>query len=250
MSNNKKTDEIERLLKELKASEEETAVTVEETRNSQSGFWGVGKLFFSVWKKSILIIALLILTLMIALPFATFYFLKTGSTFTEEKGVFLERIIDINELATAEAYSKAIIKREDNKILGKDIGMNLAGTKRQLLVVVPGSVKAGVDLSGISNDDFIFNESKKTAKLTLPHATFLSDPVVFLDKADIYSLEGLFRGKANIEEGFEIAEEAKELILKDATEQGVLQRAEKNAEKTLREMFSFAGYDVTIEFKE
>ena len=61
MSKNKRMDEIERILKELKASEEETAVTVEETGNHPSGFWGVGKLFFSVWKKSILIIALLIL---------------------------------------------------------------------------------------------------------------------------------------------------------------------------------------------
>jgi hypothetical protein len=250
MSKNKKMDEIERLLKEIKASEDETAVTVEETGNHQSGFWKVGKLFFSVWKKSILIIALLILTLIIALPFATFYFLKTGSTFTEEKGVFLEQIKDLNELATAEAYTKVIIERQDNTIFGKDIGLNLPGTKRQLLVVIPGSVKAGVDLSGISNDDIVFNEVKKTAKLTVPHATFLGGPEIFFDNVEIYSHEGLFREKANIEEAYELAEEAKKLILEETAGQGVLQMAEKTAEKTLREMFLFAGYDVTIEFKE
>lgn len=250
MSKSKKMDEIERLLKEIKASEEQTAVTVEETTNQRTGFWGVGKLFFSVWKKSILIIALLILTLIIALPFATFYFLKTGSTFTEEKGVFLERIIDLNELATVEAYSKAIIKRQDNKVFGKDIGLNIPGTKRVVLVVIPGSVKAGVDLSTLSKDDLVFDDVKKTAKLTLPHAIFLGGAELSFDKVENYSYEGLLREEANIEEAYALAEEAKEIISKEAEEQGVLKTAEINAEKTLREMFLFAGYDVTIEFKE
>jgi len=38
--------------------------------------------------------------------------------------------------------------------------------------------------------------------------------------------------------------------LEETAGQGVLTMAQQNAEKTLREMFSFAGYDVTIEFKE
>ena len=47
-----------------------------------------------------------------------------------------------------------------------------------------------------------------------------------------------------------LLQKAKELILEETAAQGVLQMAEKTAVKTLREMFSFAGYDVTIEFKE
>ena len=69
MSKNEKIDEIERLLKELKASKEETAVTVDETVKRPSGFWSVGKIFFSLWKKSFLLIALLVLVLICSIAF-------------------------------------------------------------------------------------------------------------------------------------------------------------------------------------
>ncbi|MBE1552940.1 DUF4230 domain-containing protein [Sporosarcina limicola] len=250
MTDERKLDEIERLLKELKASENETAVTVDEIEDRPSGFWGVGKIFFSLWKKTFIAIALLILLLVVALPFATMYFLKQGSTYTEAKGAFLEQIQELNELATAEAYTKVVIERQDNTLFGQSIGLNLPGTKRQLLVVIPGSVKAGVNLSTLTDKDVIVDEEKKTAKLLLPPATFLGGAEIYFDKVEVYSYEGIFREKANIEEAYELAAEAKELIMKETAEHGVLTMAQQNAEKTLREMFSFAGYDVTINFKE
>lgn len=249
MEEQKKIDEIERLLKELKASEAETAVTVEETEKTPSGFWRVGKVLFSLWKKSFLLVILLIL-MAIALPFTAFYFLTNGSTFTEEKSTFLEQIQDLNELATAEAYTKVIIERQDNELFGQSIGMNLPGTKRQLLIIIPGSVKAGVELSGLREKDIIVNHEKKTVTLILPPADFLGGAEIFFDNVEVFSYEGLFREQANIEEAYELAEEAKKLIIEETAGQGVLQMAERNAEKTLQEMFSFAGYDVTIEFKE
>ncbi|WP_370456078.1 DUF4230 domain-containing protein [Sporosarcina sp. ANT_H38] len=242
--------EIKRLLKELKDSKEQTAVTMEEVKGRPRGFWRGGKVAFSVWRKSTIVIALLILLMIVALPFVTFFILKQGSTFTEQKGVFLEQIQDLNELATAEAYTKVIIERQDNILFGQSIGLNLPGTKRQLLVVIPGSVKAGVDMSGLTESDVIVDEKKKTAKLILPPATFLGGAEIYFDEVEVYSYEGLFREKANIEEAYELAEEAKRLILEETTGQGVLMTAQRNAEKTLNEMFSFAGYDVTIEFKE
>lgn len=250
MTDDKKRDEIERILAELKAGELETAVTVEEVTRRPSGFWTAGKIIFSLWKKTFIAIALLILLLMVALPFATMYFLKSGSTYTEQKSVFLEQIQELNELATAEAYTKVVIQREDNTIFGQSIGLNLPGTKRQLLVVIPGSVKAGVDLSDLTEKDVVIDDEKKTAKLTLSPAEFLGGAEVDFDKVEIYSYEGLFREQANIEEAYELAEEAKQLILEETAGQGVLSMAEQNAAKTLKELFSFAGYDVTIEFKD
>lgn len=241
---------IEQLLKELKASKEQTAVTMEEVEDRPRGFWRVGKVVFSVWRKSFIAIALLIILLIVALPFATFFILKQGSTFTEQKGAYLEQIKDLNELATAKAYTKVIIERQDNKLFGQSIGLSLPGTKRQLLVVIPGSVKAGVDLSNLTEKDVVVDDKKKTAKLTLPPATFLGGAEIDFDKVKVYSYEGLFREKANIKEAYELAAEAKELILEETKGQGVLITAQQNAEKTLKEMFSFAGYDVTIEFKE
>lgn len=250
MAKDKKLEEIEQLLKELKASKEETAVTMDTVRRRPFGFWRGWKLLFSMWKRTYLIIALLILLLILSLPFVAFYMLKQGSTFTEQKGVFLEQIQDLKELATAEAYTKVIIERQDNTLFGQSIGLNLPGTKRQLLVVIPGSVKAGVNLAELTEKDVTIDEENKTAKLTLPPATFLGGAEIYFDQVEVYSYEGLFREKANIEEAYELAAEAKKLILEETAGQGVLSMAQHNAEKTLREMFSFAGYEVTIEFKE
>lgn len=250
MSDNKKIDEIERLLKELKAQQEETAVTMEMDGQRQPSKWRVGKIIFSLWKRPFILIALFIIVLVAVLPFATMYVLKSGSTFTEQKGVFLERVQQLNELATAEAYTKVIVERQDNTIFGQSIGLDLPGTKRQLLVIIPGSVKAGVELSEILDEDVVVNEEKKTVKLSLPPAKFLGGPEIYFDQVEVFSYEGLFREKANIEEAYELAEDAKKQIVLETTEQGVLQMAEENAEKTLREMFSFAGYEVTIDFKE
>lgn len=252
MGDQKKIQEIEKLLKELKAAESESAVTVEEAMGRRKSFWRIGKLFlsFKLWKRSFILMAVLAILLVIAIPFVTFYVLKQGSTFTEEKGVFVEQIQDLNEMATAEAFTKVIVERSDNQLFGQSIGMNVPGTKRQLLVVIPGSVKAGVDLSGVTENDIVIDDEKKTAKLTLPAAQFLGGAEIYFEDVETYSYEGVFSEKADINEAYDLAAEAKTLILEEATGQGVLKTAQFNAEKTLKEMFSFAGYDVTIEFKE
>ena len=193
----------------------------------------LGKLFFSVWKKSFLVIALTDFTAHCRLTvYHIFYSQTRKHIYGAERCVF-EQIQELNELATAEAYTKVIIERQDNTLFGQSIGLNLPGTKRQLLVVIPGSVKAGVNMSGLTEKDVVIDEENKTAKLTLPPATFLGGAEIYFDKVEVYSYEGLFRDKANIEEAYELAAEAKELILEETAGQGVLTMAQQNAEKTL-----------------
>lgn len=249
MKKREKIDEIERLLKELKAGEAETAVTVEETEKRPPGFWRVGKVLFSWRRKTFLLVALLML-MAIAVPFTVFYFLTSGSTFKEENILFLERIQDLNELATAEAYTKVVIKEEDNELFGKSLGMNLPGTKRQIFVIIPGSIKAGIELSDLTEKDIKVDHEKRIATLTLPPAQFLGGAEISFDNVEVFTSEGLFREKVSIEKAYELADKAKNLIEEETKAQGVLQTAERNAEKTLQEIFSFAGYDVTIEFRE
>ncbi len=50
-------------------------------------------------------------------------------------------------------------------------------------------------------------------------------------------------------EGFALAEVAKDQISQEAIEQGILSAAEKNAEKSLKGFFEQLGYNVTIEFQ-
>ena len=156
----------------------------------------------------------------------------------------------MQELATAEAYTKVLIERTDNELFGRSLGVNFPGTKRNLLVVIPGSVKAGIDLSKVTEHDMQVDEEEKRIQLTIPKAEFLGGAELYFDKVEVYSVEGLFRGKADIKEGYELANEAKTLLMEEASEQGVLDSAEQNAVKSLKDMFSFAGYRLDIEFKE
>lgn len=239
MAKDPKLTEIERLLKEVKGKED----------TKESGFWKSFKVLAGVFRNSFLALAVVLLLLVVALPLGTFWMIK-GSTATESKGVFLEQIRDLNELTTAEAFSKVIIEREDNKVFGQDIGLDLPGTKRQLLVVIPGSVKAGIDFSEVTAEDIQVDEEAKTATLILPKADFLGGPEIFMDRVEIYSYEGLFREGADISEGFDLAEEAQKMMLEETEGQGLLEQAEENGAKSVKEMFKLVDYDVTVEFKD
>lgn len=238
MAKDPKLTEIERLLKEVKGKED----------TKESGFWKSFKVLAGVFRNSFLALSVVLLLLFIALPLGTFWMIK-GSTATESKGVFLERIQDLNELTTAEAFTKAIIEREDNKVFGQEIGLDLPGTKRQLLVVIPGSVKAGIDFSEVTADDIQEDEEAKTATLTLPNADFLGGPELFMDQVNVLTNEGLFREKADISEGYDLAEEAKKMMLKEMEDQDLLEQAEENGAKSVKEMFKLVDYDVTVEFE-
>ena len=238
MGNDPKLREIERLLKEVKGTED----------TKRSGFWKSFKLLADVFRNSFLVMAVVLLLLFIALPLGTFWMIK-GSTATESKELFLEEIRDLNELTTAEALTKAIIEREDNKVFGQEIGLDLPGTKRQLLVVIPGSVKAGIDFSEVTAEDIRVDEEAKTATLTLPKADFLGGPELFMEEVKVLTNEGLFREKADISEGYELADEAKKMMLKEMEDQGLLEKAEENGAKSVKDMFKLVDYDVTVEFE-
>jgi len=141
-------------------------------------------------------------------------------------------------------------ERQDNAVFGKEIGLDLPGTKRQLLVIVPGFVKAGVDFSQVTESDIKVNEENKTATLILPKPEFLGGPEILIDQVEGFSYEGLFREKADIKEGYEIAEDAKQMMIEETTGQGILELAEENAAKSVKEMFQLVDYDVEVEFKE
>lgn len=240
MAKDPKLTEMERLLEEMKGKE----------GTEESGFWKSMKVMMGVFRNSFLVLIAVGLLLLIALPLGTWWMIQQGSTATESKSAFLERMQDLNELSTAEAYSKVIIKQEDNKVFGKSIGLDLPGTKRELLVVIPGSVRAGIDFSQITEDDIEVDEEAKTATLTLPNADFLGGPELFMDKVEIYSNEGLLSGGRDFPEAYELAEEAKQMMLEETRGQGVLDLAEKNAARSVEEMFQLVDYDVTVKFKD
>ncbi|AQQ54333.1 DUF4230 domain-containing protein [Planococcus lenghuensis] len=233
MSDDERYKEIERQLNEVKDREKE-------------GRRGRPK---SSWRNWIFLISVLIVLLAAALPFGVFWYLQSGNTFQESQSSIVERLQDLNELSTAEAYTKVIIEQDDNQLFGRDIGFDVPGTDRQLLVVIPGKVRAGVDFSSIAADDITVDEEAQTAILLLPEPKLLGEPELMLKDIKIYSHEGMFRGDPDLSEAYTLAEEAQKLMKKEAEAQGVLQLAEDNASRSVRDMFGLVGYDVTVRFK-
>lgn len=229
-------------------AEEESAVTVEETWDVPAR--GSGNKRRGRALKGFLWIAVPLLLLAVILPVVALRMLTGGSTFTEQKGAVIERVQELSELVTAEAYTKVIIDESDNELFGMSVGIDIPGTKREFLVIIPGSVKAGIDFGNIKEDDITIDEDTRTVTLSVPEPEFLGEPEIHFDEMKVFSHEGLFRDPPDIQKGYDLAGEAQEMMIEEATEQGVLTQARKNAEKTLKQMYSFSGYDVQVEFKE
>jgi hypothetical protein len=149
-------------------------------------------------------------------------------------------------LATAEAHVKVILEQEDNELFGEKINFNIPGTKREWLLIVPATVIAGVDLQEIDQEDIKVDEEKKVVEIVLPQAKFIQEPSVRMDEVRTFSDEGIFRGKIDWDQGFNLAAIAQEEIKQEAMEAGILQKADKNAETVLKEFFGHLGYNVTI----
>jgi hypothetical protein len=250
INQSEKIKEIETILEELKSSENESsaAIAVDHKRKTRFPTWKVGKSFISLWKSKFILL-LVLFVLLISGAGIGVYTLLSGSTFQEEKGSFVEQIQDMSSLATAQGFVKAVIEQEDNKLFGKDINADIPGTKRKILIVVPGSVLAGVDLQKVSENDIKVDEEAKEVTMTLPKAEILQDPSLDMENIKTFSVEGLFRSEVDWQEGFGLAEEAKEQIRREAVGQGILEAAEKNAEKSLKSFFEQIGYSIKVEYK-
>ena len=238
--------QFERVLKEIKKGEEESAATtvVGQSRGNANISGALFKLILKFWGVKIFLIALLLIVIASG---GTWLF--AGSTFKRESIAFVEQIQELATLATAEAHVKVIIEQEDNKLFGNDIPINLPGTKREILLIVPATVIAGVDLKGITSEDIKVNDNEKELEIILPRATLIQDPTIQMDSVKTFSDEGLFRGEMKWDEGFDLAAVAQEELKDEAIEIGLLESAEKSAEKVLEGFFGNLGYTVKLTFK-
>lgn len=238
--------QYEKAWQELIKGKEETSATIAlEERVKLPKRIGSGKklVFKFIGVKNILIVILA------AMVVGAGVLLFTGSTLKKGSTTFIEQVQELATLATAQAHVKVVIEQEDNKLFGKDIQVDLPGTKRELLLVVPATVTAGVDLREVTEDDIKMDEGKKVIEIILPHAKFIQEPAIQMDKVRTFSDEGLLRGETKWDEGFDLAAEAQDQIKAESIEIGLLQTAEQNAEKVLKEFFGTIGYSVEISYK-
>jgi hypothetical protein len=178
----------------------------------------------------------------------TYFKLFAGKSAESQTLSIVESVHELATLATAEAVVTTVIKEEDNKIFDREISINLPGTKRTSLLIIPATVIAGVDLSQVTEDNIKINHQDKEITLTLPHAKIIQEPSIQMDKVQTYSEEGLFRSEVNWDEGFDLAAKANMEIKNEAMKMGILLKAEDSTEKILSRFFQKLGYTTNIQF--
>jgi hypothetical protein len=242
-----KIAQLERLLIELKEAQQQSAATIAVGHNTRtlSPPKGIFKSFLKVGGLKI-ILPMVILVFLIGVIASGGIRLFTVSTFKQQESVtFVERVQELATLATAEAYMKTVIHEKEGK---KFLKMDLLGTKRELLLVVPATVIAGVDLKKVTSNDMVINEKTKEIDITLPHAKLIQNPSIQMEKIQAVDKNGIFLADIKMNEGFEKAAGAQEQISQEAISSGLLDTAEKNAEKVLKEFFKNIDYTVNVTF--
>ncbi|PAD84001.1 hypothetical protein CHH57_06765 [Niallia circulans] len=241
--------EKERINRELSAGKREQASTAMELNNRRGirfPFFGLYRLRNRLNKKIMLFLSVLIILLIAGIvglwkvAFPKESVLKTTA--------YLEQMKDLSTLATSQAFVKTILEKEDNEIFGKEIETDFPGTKRKILLVVPGTLTAGVNLSRVTENQLKVNEDEKSIHIELPKADFLQDPSIDFDNVETYSVAGIFRGDVKWEEAYSLMDEAKETMKEEAVDQGILVKAEENAQKTLKEFYGRLGYTLEVSF--
>jgi hypothetical protein len=243
-----KIAQLERQLIELMEAQQQSAATIAVDYNirSTSPPKGIFKFFLKSrgWKIILVILVLVVLT-------SEGFRLLAGSNNKQESVTFVEQVQELATLATVKAHMKGVLHVENNKIFGKDIplDLDLPGTKREVLLVVPATVIAGVDLKGVTSKDMAINEETKEIDITLPHAKLIQDPSLQMDKIQTVDDSGIFRGDIKWDEGNDLTAKAQEQIRQEAISTGLLETAEKNAEKVLKKFFKNIGYTVNVTVK-
>lgn len=225
---------------ELRKAKEEAAATV-------STEWGKERSRFSGVKY---VLAVLAAIMFIAIGYGATFF-SPSKTQQQETTVFVEQIRELAMLATAEAQVTLVHEEVDYKLFGQDIPFQfqLPGTKRELLLIVPATVVAGIDFQGVTSTDLHLDEEQRVLSITVPRATFLQEPAILMDKVKTYTEKGLLSGDVKWDEGFELAAEAQEEIKTQAIDMGLLETAEQNAEKVLNGLFTHLGYTVKVTYE-
>ena len=150
--------------------------------------------------------------------------------------VVVEGVQDLNRLATVRWRESVIVTRESG---GTELERFLAG--EEVLLVATGDVEAGVDLASLGRDDVKVNG--ETVTIRLPEPEILS---VSLDeqKTGVYDRDF---GPLNLRPDDDLVEQARaaavDRIEQAARDEDILDKAEQNAEDSIRAFVRTLGFE-------
>lgn len=155
----------------------------------------------------------------------------------ETKVISVKEIKPIAELSTVKFYN------EDVHVISKKV----LGITHKLGLIAKGTVRAGLDLSKLSDKDIVV-EHDSILSITLPPVGIL-DTIMNPEDYDIF-IEGK---KFSDEEVTDLKNEARISLAKRAISAGILDKAKENATNQLSSFFSLLGFkekNIQIKFQE
>ncbi len=155
----------------------------------------------------------------------------------KEKTLNVQTLRDLSQLATVEFHLKKIVRFKDSTILGN----------RRLLVEMPAVVKAGIDLSKLSDEDIEQNGDSIT--LRLPGPEILDLIIDMRNIREVINETALFRGDFTPEERNEYLRQGEESLREyvETGRIGVLKASENNTRILLSAWLKRLGFsDIKI----
>lgn len=161
---------------------------------------------------------------------------------TQTSETVVQGVKRLNELATAEMTAQVVVPREENvEIFGREVPESLTGEK--VLLIAVGEVEAGIALDELGQDDVKVEGERVT--IDLPEARIL-DSSLDEEKTELYDWDrGLFvRGDYTLVE--EARRGAIEEIEQAARDEDIVEKAQNNAESSIREFLTSLGYEKVV----
>ena len=189
-------------------------------------------------KKIIILIGVLVICIVAVLIGCKFYNNGTFQNIFTSKPItidktenFIEEINKLAEFTTATYYQEITINKVKKRTL----------FNAELVIIVKGKVRAGFDMSALTEKDIIIEN--KTIRIKLP-------PVEILDVITNPSNFETFveSGKWSFDEVNEYKKEARESLEKSAIDGGILDLAKESGVEKLTSLFKNLGFaEVVIE---
>lgn len=148
----------------------------------------------------------------------------------------VEKIKEISEFTTACYYEEAVLK--DSKVEkheGGFLGFVDTETSKEIVIIAKGKVRAGFDLSKVTEDKI--NIKNDTIGITLPEPEIF-DVIINPSDYEMYIEEG----KWSHEEVTALQTNYRAQLLAKAQERGILNKAKEAAKKRLESLFMTFGF--------
>lgn len=165
---------------------------------------------------------------------------KGPEPYTEIGTTVIQSVRDVADLTTVEVVESTLIEK------GNDAGWLNWASGDKIVMMVVAEIGAGVDLSGLSANDFTVDSETGAVKVRLPNAE-IQYVATDNEATQVFDRDtGLFtKGDPQLES--DARQVAEQVLVDKALAQDILLRADRNAKEVVENLLTLAGY-TSVEF--